>query len=118
MRSAFLLSVAIMTGCVYSHAQPRAGESKAQGNLTSVAAGTYKTGYQIFELTYVVDPAAGVCFLSAESTSSLEGGSISAIDCCGLRRVPEVLAVLPTLRESCGESATPAPPATSAPAGS
>ena len=119
MRNAFLLSVAMITGCVVSRAQPRVGESKAQGNLTSVAAGTYKTGYQIFELTYVIDPAAGVCFLSVESTSSAEGGSISAIDCCGLRNVPEVRAALPTLRESCGDAAPATPPtAPSGPTGS
>jgi len=94
----------------------------AEGNLVSVAAGTFQNGGGVVAATYVIDPTTSLCFFSAHV---VEGGKtgpagISAVDCCRLRNISEVRAALPALRESCvdTQSGAPASATPSAPSGS
>lgn len=101
-----------MAACV--GAQPRMRESMAEGNLVSVAAGTFRNGGGVVNGTYVIDPGTGLCFFSAHIVFGGATGpaGMAAIDCCHLRKIPEVQAALPALRESCDAAV----PSTSTPA--
>jgi hypothetical protein len=82
----------------------------SEGRLVSVAGGTYSSGGGIVDLTYVLDPAATLCFASAHL---VQGGStgpvgIALIDCCRLQGIAEVQRSLPALHLTCPGTPTDA----------
>lgn len=80
----------------------------SEGRLVSVAGGTYRNAGGIVDVTYVLDPTAAVCFVSA---FHIQGGTvgpagIAAIDCCRLQHIAEIQQGLSASHLTC-----PGPPA-------
>lgn len=114
----FSMLAAMMTVCSCVGAQQRYRESMAGGHLVAIAAGTFDNGVGVVAGTYVIAPSTSLCFFSAymvEGASSGPAGTVS-IDCCRLRKIPEVLAALPSLGDTCVDAAPAAPAAAAQPA--
>lgn len=79
----------------------------SEGRLASVAGGTYSSGGGTVDVTYVLDPAASLCFASAHVVAGVVGPvGIAVIDCCRLQNIAEVQRAMPTLRSTCAEAPT------------
>jgi hypothetical protein len=87
------------------HAAPTAGGS----SLIAVSAGNYSSGGGIVDATYVVDPAARLCFFTGHVVSGdVAPAGLTEVDCCHLLHIPQIRAALPSLDQ--GECAAVVPP--------
>jgi len=99
-------------------ARPTSGS--ASSNLLSVSAGTFSTGAGSADASYVVDPAAKLCFFEIDQIQGGAGSgpvSLVLVDCCRIAHIAEVRTAIPELA-SCAQPPTPPapPPAPVAPA--
>ena len=105
MRYSLLLSLAVVTGCVAASPRQHSTTMPNQGRLASVAGGTYSSGGGTVDLTYVLDPAASLCFASTHVVAGLGASlgplGIAVIDCCRLQNIAEVQRAMPALHLTC-----------------